>query len=80
VMEKLSRGIVVLGAAIDGKAIFVCGVSKDLTGKVKAGDLAKKAATVVGGGGGGKQDWAKAGGKDPSKLDEAISQIEASLG
>ncbi|MCA9447421.1 MAG: alanine--tRNA ligase, partial [Candidatus Omnitrophica bacterium] len=80
VMEKLSKGIVVLGAAIDGKAIFVCGVSKDLTGKVKAGDLAKKAATVVGGGGGGKPDWAKAGGKDPSKLDEAISQIEASLG
>ena len=80
IVEKVPRSIVVLGAAIDGKVIFVCSVAKELTGKVKAGDLAREAATVVGGGGGGKPDWAKAGGKDPSKLGEAISKIEAMLG
>ncbi len=79
ISEKVPKGIIVLGAAIEGKVVFVCSVSKDLTGKVKAGDIAKKAAAVVGGGGGGKPEWAKAGGKDPSKLDEAISLVEGFL-
>ena len=79
VTDRIQSGIVVLGAAIDGKAVIVCSVSKELTGKVKAGDLARNAAAIVGGGGGGKPDWAKAGGKDPSKLEEALSRIEEFL-
>jgi alanyl-tRNA synthetase len=48
-------------------------VSKDLTSKVKAGDLIKQVAAVAGGGGGGRPDMAQAGGKDASKLDEALA-------
>ena len=77
--QKLSSGIVLLGAAIEDKANFVCSVSKDLVGSVKAGDLVKKVSAIAGGGGGGRPDWAKAGGKQPEKLDEALASVEAAL-
>lgn len=79
IAEKLPNGVVLLGAKVEGKAVLVCSVAKSLTGKIKAGDVAKKAAAVVGGGGGGRPDWAKAGGKDPAKLDEAIARVEEFL-
>ena len=53
---------------------FVAGVTKDLTSKIKAGDLVKEVAKVAGGGGGGRPDFAQAGGKDASKVDEALRQ------
>ncbi|MBK7496939.1 MAG: hypothetical protein IPI28_16685 [Candidatus Omnitrophica bacterium] len=53
--------------------------AKKLTASVKAGDLVKKVAALAGGGGGGKPDWAKAGGKDNGKLDEALSRVREFL-
>jgi alanyl-tRNA synthetase len=47
---------------------------------VKAGDLVRAAATVLGGGGGGKDDVAQGGGTDPSKVDEALQQIQHEVG
>jgi alanyl-tRNA synthetase len=71
--EKLPSGILVLGGAAEGKAALCVGVSKDLTGRVKAGDIVRELAPIVGGGGGGRPDMAQAGGKHPEKISEAIS-------
>jgi alanyl-tRNA synthetase len=72
--DKLGSGVVVLGSAKDDKVAFIVGVTKDLTGRIKAGDLIKKVAQVAGGGGGGRPDMAQAGGKDASKVSEALSK------
>lgn len=71
---KLGSGVVVLGSGTPSFVGFVAGVTKDLTSKIKAGDLVKEVAKVAGGGGGGRPDFAQAGGKDASKVDEALSQ------
>jgi alanyl-tRNA synthetase len=72
--EKLGSGIIVLASG-KPQVAFIAGVTKDLTGKVKAGDLVKEIAKVAGGGGGGRPDLAQAGGKDASKVDEALRQV-----
>jgi alanyl-tRNA synthetase len=72
--EKLVSGVVVLGSVADGKVSFIVGVTADLTKRIKAGDLIKQVASVAGGGGGGRPDMAQAGGKDASKVDEALSK------
>ncbi|MFW6237235.1 MAG: alanine--tRNA ligase, partial [Desulfosudaceae bacterium] len=72
--DKLKSGIVVLGAATDAKAFLIVSVTKDLTGRFKAGDIVKEAAAVVGGGGGGRPDMAQAGGSQPEKISEAIEK------
>ena len=65
---------ILLGADIDGKVALLAAVSKDLVKKgVKAGDCVREAAKAVGGGGGGRPDLAEAGGKDVSKIDEALT-------
>jgi alanyl-tRNA synthetase len=72
VRDRLGKGAALL-AASDGKKItFVAVVTKDLTGTISASDLAREVAKVAGGGGGGRPDRAQAGGKDPSKLEEAL--------
>ncbi|PLX42895.1 MAG: alanine--tRNA ligase [Deltaproteobacteria bacterium] len=71
--ERMKSGIFALAAEADGKAVLLVGVTKDLTSKVKAGDLIRPIAEVVGGRGGGKPELAQAGGSDPSKLDEALA-------
>ncbi len=63
----------------EGKIVFLCGVSKGLTAKVKAGDLVKKAAELTGGGGGGRPDFAQAGGKDLASLPKVKSVVEEIL-
>ncbi len=78
--QQLPRSVIVLGAALEDKVNFICSVSKDLTSQVKAGDLVKRVAAIAGGGGGGRPDWAKAGGKDPGKLDEALAAVEKLIG
>ena len=73
---KSEQAIVLLAAVNDGKVSLCAGVSKPLTGKVKAGDLVKFAAEQVGGKGGGRPDLAQAGGTDAEKLPEALASIE----
>lgn len=66
----------VIGSVVNGRPIFVAVVSKDLIGKgVKAGDIVREVAKVVGGGGGGRPDMAQAGGKDASKMNEALAIV-----
>jgi alanyl-tRNA synthetase len=70
--DKVNSGVVVLGAAADGKAMLVVTVSKDLAGRYSASDIVKRLAEIVGGTGGGRPDMAQAGGSRPEKLAEAI--------
>ncbi|MGA2623192.1 MAG: alanine--tRNA ligase [Bacteroidota bacterium] len=72
--SKLSSGIGVLGAVVDEKAALVCVVTDDLikNKKLQAGKIVGELAKLVGGGGGGRPHLATAGGKDISKLDEAL--------
>ena len=56
--------------------MFLCGVTEDITVKIRAGDLVKKAASICGGGGGGRPDFAQAGGKEVAKIDRAVSEIK----
>lgn len=72
--DKLGSSVVLLGAVIDEKVSLICFVSKDLTGRgLHAGKIVSTAARVTGGGGGGRPDMAQAGGKDPSRLEEALA-------
>ena len=78
--DKLGSGVIVLGTH-DGEKVSLCvGVTKDLTARIKAGDLIKKIAPLVGGSGGGRPDMAQAGGKDVAKLTEAIAQVSGIVG
>ncbi|KDR94178.1 alanyl-tRNA synthetase [Peptoclostridium litorale DSM 5388] len=74
--DKMGSAVIVL-ANIDGdKVNFVCAATKDLMAKgVHAGNIVKEVAKMTGGGGGGRPDMAQAGGKDPSKVDEALSKV-----
>jgi len=72
--QKGDSVAILLGAEIDGKVALLAAVSKDLVKRgVKAGDCVREAAKQVGGGGGGRPDLAEAGGKDPSKIADALS-------
>lgn len=70
--DRMGSGVAALGTVNDGKVAFVVGVTKDLTGKVQAGSLIKAIAAETGGSGGGRPDLAQAGGKDASKIDQAL--------
>lgn len=70
--DKLQSCVVILGTDNE-KAVFAVGVTKDLIGKVKAGDLVREIAIIAGGKGGGRPDFAQAGGKDGSKVEEALA-------
>ncbi|MEJ2405285.1 MAG: alanine--tRNA ligase [Candidatus Thiodiazotropha sp.] len=74
--NKLGSAVLLLTTVKDGKVSLVAGVTKDLTGQVKAGDLVKMAAEKVGGKGGGRPDMAQAGGSNPDALPEALAQVE----
>ena len=74
--DKLGRGVVALASEQDGKAILLVAVTKDLTAKLKAGDLVKEAAKLVGGAGGGKPDLAQAGGSDPAGIEKALEKVQ----
>jgi len=76
---KLRSGVVVLGSATDGKVTLLTAVTKDLLDRVSATSLINKLAPIVGGKGGGKPDLAQAGGKDPDKLNEALSRASGAL-
>ena len=71
VKDKLKSGVVLIGAN-NGNAMFLAGVSKDLTGKIKAGDIVKEVSKIANGNGGGRPDFAQAGGKAGEKVYEAL--------
>ena len=71
--NKLGSAVILLGGVFDEKVVLVAGVTQDLTGKLKAGDLMRQAAAAVGGKGGGRPDMAQGGGVDADKLDEALA-------
>jgi alanyl-tRNA synthetase len=70
--QKMGSGIIILGAPNEGKAALVVMVTSDICKRVPAGQIIKQIAPLVGGAGGGKPELAEAGGKDHSKLAEAI--------
>ena len=71
--NKLGRAVILLGGVHEEKVVLVAGVTKDLTGQLKAGDLMKQAAAAVGGKGGGRPDMAQGGGVDAAGLDAALA-------
>ena len=74
--NKLGSAAVVLGSVdSDGKVLLIAGVTADLTGKVRAGDLVNHVALQVGGKGGGRPDLAQAGGTYPDKLEAALESV-----
>jgi len=75
--EKLGSGVGVLAAVVDGKITFACVVTDDLikNKKLRAGDIVKKVAEITGGSGGGRAHLALAGGKDVSRLGEALKKV-----
>jgi alanyl-tRNA synthetase len=75
--EKMGSGIIVLGSLYEDRPAFIAVVTPDLTQKgYNAGDIVKKVAQVTGGGGGGKAGMAQAGGKDKTKIDEALKVVK----
>jgi len=73
--DRLKSAAIVLGSVSDGKVALIAGVTADLTGKVKAGELVNYVARQVGGKGGGRPDMAQAGGTEPAKLGDALDSV-----
>ncbi|HCO61022.1 MAG TPA: alanine--tRNA ligase, partial [Porticoccaceae bacterium] len=84
IKSRIGSGVVLLGAVNDDKVALIAGVTKDLTGRVKAGDLMKFVAQQVGGKGGGRPDMAQGGGADcaalPAAIDSVCAWVEENLG
>ncbi len=78
--DRLGDSVVVFATVENERPIFLVMVSQALTSRgVHAGEIAKRAARVTGGGGGGKPTMAQAGGKDASKIDEALAEAKRAI-
>ena len=77
--DRLGSGVVVLASESSGRVSLVVSVTKDLTARVQAGRLVKELAPIVGGGGGGRPDFAEAGGKDATRIDELLASAPAAV-
>jgi alanyl-tRNA synthetase len=75
--DRLKSAAIVLGSVADGKVSLIAGVTPDLIGRIKAGELVNFVAQQVGGKGGGRPDMAQAGGTDPAKLPEALASVRS---
>jgi alanyl-tRNA synthetase len=74
--NQIKSGVIVLGAeAADGKAMLICGVTKDLTDKYHAGEIIKELSAKVGGKGGGRPDMAQGGGPHVKRIKEALESV-----
>jgi alanyl-tRNA synthetase len=78
--DRLGSGVVCVGSVVDGKVNLVAAVTRDLAKRFHAGKLVQEVARAVDGGGGGRPDLAQAGGKDPSKLDQALRLVYDHVG
>jgi len=74
VRDKLGSGAAILGGVLEDKVALLAIVSKDLVGRLHAGNIIKEVATLVDGSGGGRPDMAQAGGTRPDKLAHALAQ------
>ncbi len=79
VKERLGSGVALLASVNEGKVSLIAGVTRDLTAKVKAGELVNFVAQQVGGKGGGRPDMAQAGGTDAAALPDALKSVEGWL-
>ncbi|MCF8184906.1 MAG: alanine--tRNA ligase, partial [Polynucleobacter sp.] len=75
--DKLKSAAIVLASSSEGKVSLIAGVTADLTGKLKAGELVNHVAQQVGGKGGGRPDMAQAGGTNPANLPAALASVKA---
>jgi len=73
--QRLGSGVVLLSGESDGRVTLALGVTKDLTDRLRAGDLVREVSAVVGGKGGGRPDFAQGGGSEPAKLDAAFDRL-----
>jgi alanyl-tRNA synthetase len=74
--NKLGTAALILAAVNDEKITLIAGVTKDITNKLRAGDLVSHVAKQVGGKGGGRPDMAQGGGSEPAKLQGALDSVE----
>ena len=79
-LDKLGSGVVVLAARSEGKATLLVKISKDLTDRIRAGDVVRELAQMVGGNGGGRPDMAQAGGKQPENIPAALEKAYEMVG
>ena len=77
--DKLESGVLVLASEQEGKVALLVAVTKDLTSKIKAGDLIRPLAEMVGGRGGGRPDLAQAGGQNPEQIDAMLQAAAEQL-
>jgi alanyl-tRNA synthetase len=77
--NKMGSGIILLATASDNKVSLIAGVTKDLVGRVKSGELVNVAAQEVGGKGGGRPDMAQAGGSQPENIEAALNAAQSWL-
>jgi alanyl-tRNA synthetase len=73
--EKVKKGVIVIASVAGGRISFLSMVTDDLTDRLDASKIVKQVAAVCGGGGGGKRNMAEAGGRDASKIDEALLTV-----
>ena len=80
IRDRLGTGVVVLASESEGKVALLVSVTKDLAGRVHAGQMVKAIAPIVGGRGGGRPDFAEAGGRLPDKIDELFPESRNVMG
>ena len=73
--DKVKSGVIALGSVQDDKVALLVAVTKDLVGRVRAGEVIKDMAAEIGGTGGGRPELAQAGGKNPERLDAALVKV-----
>jgi len=80
IKDKNDNIVALFASALDGKVLLYAFCGKEaVKNGANAGKIVKQAATITGGGGGGRPDSASAGGKDASKIDEALASVENTL-
>jgi len=75
--QKLGSAVVLLATEQEGRVSLALGITPDLVGRFRAGDLVRELAAIIGGKGGGRPDFAQAGGNDPSQLAAAFERLDA---